>query len=110
MIDLIALFPPLLSETPHPPQMFRNRFVATGILQPFHALPKDDSRLTNMFANRRSSQKPDEQLYAAFKQNFPQIGPGTSTSSAEPGPGPAATRATLLSEALVNAPASSCHR
>lgn len=33
-----------------------------------------------MFANRRSSQKPDEGLYAAFKQSFPEVGPGTSSA------------------------------
>lgn len=34
-----------------------------------------------MFANRRSSQKPDQGLYAAFKQSFPEVGPGTSSAA-----------------------------
>lgn len=38
-----------------------------------------------MFANRRSSQKPNEGFYAQFKQSFPEVGPGTS--SAEHGQG-----------------------
>lgn len=38
-----------------------------------------------MFANRRSSQKPDEDLYAAFKQSFPEVGPGTTSASIHQG-------------------------
>ncbi|KAK5082053.1 hypothetical protein LTR05_007195 [Lithohypha guttulata] len=38
-----------------------------------------------MFANRRSSQKPDEGLYAAFRQTFPEVGPGTSSAGTGPG-------------------------
>lgn len=34
-----------------------------------------------MFANRRSSQKPNEGFYAQFKESFPEVGPGTSSTS-----------------------------
>lgn len=56
-----------------------------------------------MFQNRRNSQKPDEELYAAFKQSFPDVGPGTSAGSAQPGP---AHRSTSLSQAIPDAAAS----
>ena len=46
---------------------------------------------------RRTSQKPNEELYAAFKNSFPEIGPGTSSA------GPtAAQRSTSLSDALTD--------
>ena len=48
-----------------------------------------------MFARRRNSQKPGEELYAAFKQSFPEVGPGSSA-----GPGP--LRSSSLSEALID--------
>jgi hypothetical protein len=51
-----------------------------------------------MFRSRTSSQKPDEELYAAFKQNFPGVGPGPL--SACPG---LAQRSSSLSEALTDA-------
>jgi hypothetical protein len=57
-----------------------------------------------MFANRRNTQKPDEQLYAAFKQNFPGVGP----VSAQPGTAEdLARRSSTLSEAIVDEPAES---
>lgn len=56
-----------------------------------------------MFSHRRNSQKPNDDLYASFKQNFPDVGPGTS--SAGPGELPALTqRSASLSEALIDAP------
>ena len=59
--------------------------------------------LTKMFQNRRTSQKPDEELYAAFKQSFPDVGPGTSSASAQQGE---ALESSSLSEALIDAPSS----
>ncbi|KAL6252474.1 hypothetical protein RBB50_000193 [Rhinocladiella similis] len=56
-----------------------------------------------MFRNRRNTQKPDEQLYEAFKQTFPDVGPG-STSSAVQGKGGPARRSSTLSEAIVDEP------
>jgi CP2 transcription factor len=53
-----------------------------------------------MFTNRRNSQKPGEELYAAFKQSFPEVGPGTS--SAEPGPASTTQRSTSLANALID--------
>ncbi|KAL8854055.1 MAG: hypothetical protein Q9221_001178 [Calogaya cf. arnoldii] len=35
-----------------------------------------------MFRNRRSSQKPAEEFYAAFRNTYPNVGPGTITTSA----------------------------
>lgn len=56
-----------------------------------------------MFANRRSSQKPDEDFYAAFKQSFPEIGPGTTTSTTQPDASSLITHhgSTSVSEAMV---------
>ncbi len=51
-----------------------------------------------MFRARTNSQKPDEELYAAFKQNFPGVGPGPLSA----GPGPA-QRSSSLSDALTDA-------
>ena len=51
-----------------------------------------------MFGTRTNSQKPDEGLYAAFKQNFPGVGPGPLSA----GPG-AAQQSTSLSDALTDA-------
>ena len=51
-----------------------------------------------MFNNRRSSQKPGEEFYAAFKQSFPEVGPGTSSA----GPGPTTQRSTSLADALID--------
>jgi hypothetical protein len=48
-----------------------------------------------MFQSRTSSQKPDEEFYAAFKQNFPGVGPGPSSGPAQ--------RSASLSEALTDA-------
>ncbi|KIW74621.1 hypothetical protein Z517_11391 [Fonsecaea pedrosoi CBS 271.37] len=59
-----------------------------------------------MFRNRRNTQKPDEELYAAFKQNFPEVGPG-STSSALHGEAGAARRSSTLSEAIIDEPSTS---
>ena len=53
-----------------------------------------------MFSRRRNSQKPGEDLYAAFKQSFPEVGPGSSSA------GPGGLRSSSLSEALVDGPAS----
>ncbi|KIW61463.1 hypothetical protein PV05_01583 [Exophiala xenobiotica] len=58
-----------------------------------------------MFRNRRNTQKPDEQLYAAFKQSFPEVGP-VATSSAVQGEGGPARRSSTLSEAIVDEPSS----
>ncbi|RMZ81993.1 hypothetical protein DV737_g2318, partial [Chaetothyriales sp. CBS 132003] len=49
-----------------------------------------------MFSQRRNSQKPGEELYAAFKQSFPEIGPGTSSVLLGPSQQPS-----TLSEALI---------
>ena len=51
-----------------------------------------------MFHNRRSSQKPGEEFYAAFKQSFPEVGPGTSTAE----PGPSTQRSSSLADALID--------
>ncbi|KAF7507297.1 hypothetical protein GJ744_010731 [Endocarpon pusillum] len=51
-----------------------------------------------MFRNRTNSQKPDEEFYAAFKQNFPGVGPGSPSA----GPGPA-QRSSSLSDVLTDA-------
>jgi len=61
-----------------------------------------------MFSHRRNSQKPNEELYQAFKDSFPGVGPGTS--SADPGAVPAvAQRSASLSEALIDAPSTQRH-
>jgi hypothetical protein len=46
-----------------------------------------------MFHSRTNSQKPDEEFYAVFKRNFPDVGPGPLSA----GPGPA-ERSSSLSE------------
>lgn len=51
-----------------------------------------------MSRSRTNSQKPDEDFYAAFKQNFPDVGPGQLSA----GPG-LAQRSSSLSEALTDA-------
>ncbi|EXJ84982.1 hypothetical protein A1O3_05657 [Capronia epimyces CBS 606.96] len=56
-----------------------------------------------MFACRRNTQKPDEALYVAFKESFPDVGPGSS-SSAGPGEEGPARRSSVLSEAIVDEP------
>lgn len=59
-----------------------------------------------MFANRRSSQKPAEDFYAAFKQSFPEVGPGT-TSAGEGSTGagrPEQQRSSSLDEAVEDGP------
>lgn len=56
-----------------------------------------------MFAHRRNSQKPDEELYAAFKQSFPDVGPGSSSSVQ--GEAGHARRSSTLSEAIIDEPA-----
>ena len=56
-----------------------------------------------MFSHRRNSQKPGDELYAAFKQHFPDVGPGSSSASS--GSVPAhAQRSASLSEALIEVP------
>lgn len=50
-----------------------------------------------MFRTRTNSQKPDEELYTAFKQNFPDVGPGPLSA----GPGPV-QRSSSLSEAITD--------
>jgi hypothetical protein len=52
-----------------------------------------------MFQSRTNSQKPDEDFYAAFKQNFPGVGPGPSSAGASS----AQQRSASLSEALTDA-------
>ncbi|RMZ78793.1 hypothetical protein DV738_g3634, partial [Chaetothyriales sp. CBS 135597] len=51
-----------------------------------------------MFSQRRNSQKPDEELYTAFKQTFPEIGSATSSALLAP-----SQRPSSLSEALITA-------
>jgi hypothetical protein len=51
-----------------------------------------------MFRSRRNSQKPGEEFYTAFKQNFPDVGPGLLSAGAGP-----AHRSSSLSEALTDA-------
>jgi len=55
-----------------------------------------------MFAYRRNTQKPDEELYAAFKQSFPEVGPGSSSTQVEEGG--LARRSSTLSEAIIDEP------
>lgn len=58
-----------------------------------------------MFANRRSSQKPDVDLYAAFKQSFPEVGPGTNSCSTGQSQGVPVTSqigSTSIDEAIVD--------
>ena len=56
-----------------------------------------------MFANRRSSQKPDEDFYATFKQNFPEVGPGTSSAGQGQGvPVTSQLGSAALNEAVVD--------
>jgi hypothetical protein len=59
--------------------------------------------LTIMFARRRNTQKPGEELYAAFKETFPGVGPG-AIPSAGPGDTAGARRSSSLSEAIVDEP------
>lgn len=60
-----------------------------------------------MFAKRRSSQKPDEHLYAAFKRDFPDVGPGTtSAGSGPPVSGPLMGRSASMEEAIIDEPSS----
>ncbi|KIW69653.1 hypothetical protein PV04_05517 [Phialophora macrospora] len=59
-----------------------------------------------MFRNRRNTQKPDEELYAAFRETFPDVGPG-STSSAVPGEAGPVRRSSTLSEAIEDEPSTS---
>ncbi|RMZ91132.1 hypothetical protein DV736_g1660, partial [Chaetothyriales sp. CBS 134916] len=49
-----------------------------------------------MFSQRRNSQKPGEELYAAFKQSFPEIGPGTSSALLGP-----SQRSSTIGDALI---------
>ncbi|KAI1619670.1 transcription factor CP2 and like protein [Exophiala viscosa] len=56
-----------------------------------------------MFRNRRTTQKPHEELYAAFKQTFPEVGPGSSSSGVHGDDG-TARRSSTLSEAIVDEP------
>lgn len=58
-----------------------------------------------MFANRRSSQKPDESLYAEFKQRFSRVSPPTTSEGQGQGQGVPVTSqvgATSLDEAIVD--------
>ena len=52
------------------PFMFRNRYDAQ--LRGFRC-----EGYTNGLFNRRNSQKPNEELYASFKRDFPEVGSGT---------------------------------
>jgi hypothetical protein len=52
-----------------------------------------------MFAHRRNTQKPDEQLYAAFKQSFPSVGPVSAHPGTADDP---VRRSSSLSEAIVD--------
>ncbi|RVX74810.1 hypothetical protein B0A52_01087 [Exophiala mesophila] len=56
-----------------------------------------------MFRNRRNTQKPDEELYASFRQNFPHVGPSTATAVQGTDPG-SLRRSSTLSEAIVDDP------
>ncbi|KIV96759.1 hypothetical protein PV10_00580 [Exophiala mesophila] len=56
-----------------------------------------------MFRNRRNTQKPDEELYASFRQNFPNVGPSTASAVQGTDPGPL-RRSSTLSEAIVDDP------
>jgi len=47
--------------------------------------------------DRMNSQKPADELYATFRQTFPEVGPGTATST----PAPSASTASL-SDALTD--------
>lgn len=85
--------------------MFRNRFDSP------HTFTTSEAKLNLIpyvlifkikklivFRCRINSQKPDEDFYTAFKQNFPDVGPGAQSA----GPGPA-QRSSSLSEALTDA-------
>lgn len=57
-----------------------------------------------MFANRRSSQKPDESFYAEFKQRFSSRGSPTSGSADQGQPVPVTSQlgSTSINEAIVD--------
>lgn len=59
-----------------------------------------------MFANRRSSQKPDESFYAEFKQRFSSRGSPTTGSAdqgqAQPVPVTSQLGSTSINEAIVD--------
>lgn len=63
-----------------------------------------------MSLRRRTSHKPDEALYAAFKESFPEVGPRSSSSSAGQGEGVPARRSSVLSEAIVDEESSTTQR
>lgn len=48
--------------------------------------------------DRTSSRKPTDELYATFKQNFPEVGPGTASPPTTTGPpaSPAPLRDALM--------------
>ncbi|EXJ85847.1 hypothetical protein A1O1_06216 [Capronia coronata CBS 617.96] len=83
--------------------MFRNRFVF--LPSDLYSFPPDSTvrDANRQLARRRTSQKPDEALYAAFKESFPEVGPGSSSSAGPSDEGPA-RRSSVLSEAIVDEP------
>lgn len=88
--------------------MFRNRSVFTSDLDPRFILTtaaRNHYTNTTMFVLRRNTQKPDEDLYASFRQNFPNVGPGTSSADPASIEAPTDTRrSSILSEAIVDEP------
>lgn len=88
--------------------MFRNRSVFTSDRDPrfiFTTTAPNHDTNTTMFVNRRNTQKPDEDLYASFRQNFPGVGPGTSSADPASIDAPTDTRrSSILSEAIVDEP------
>lgn len=72
--------------------MFRKRFVYHNPNYKGFAI---EERLT--VNCRRTSQKPQEELYAAFKNSFPEVGPGTAPAGSA-----AAQRSASLGDALAD--------
>ncbi|KIX07617.1 uncharacterized protein Z518_02270 [Rhinocladiella mackenziei CBS 650.93] len=56
-----------------------------------------------MFAHRRNTQKPDEELYTAFKESFPEVGPSSSPSAVQE-QGGSVRRLSTLSETIMDEP------
>lgn len=79
--------------------MFRNRYMLPPPLTKQHRKPYHQARQRqlilsslfpsysttnqNMWPHRKSSQKPVDELYAAFKLAHPHVGPGTQMATSE---------------------------
>ncbi|KAL6721114.1 hypothetical protein ACLMJK_000214 [Lecanora helva] len=60
-----------------------------------------------MFRNRKNSQKPTDELYAAFKQNFPHLGRGTASIATSADTAAAAAAAAVVTSTESIAPLTS---